>query len=229
MDVTQQENAYRLSMGGSGSARPEYYSPNRTLDFAKDSNSLKNARAQRITAIPQSIDYKDAVGLFGAENIFLKIDLDILNASQLTFTCGGPVVNTYEPACANFNIPDDDSLYYEPAVMDFNADLFEINTYEPAKIDSTLEGIPKPLVRIDLNNLKTGNKYIDAWFDTRLYTKNRMEHPYEIMYINPKSFFYIGFHARNTKRLPYNVRMTVGDEFISEYDLTPEQRRYLVK
>ena len=229
MDVTQQENAYRLSMGGSGSARPEYYSPNKTLDFAKDSNSLKNARAQRITAIPQSIDYKDTVGLFGAENIFLKIDLDILNASQLTFTCGGPVINTYEPACANFNIPDDDSVYWEPAVMDFNADLFEINTYKPAEIDSTLEGIPKPLVRIDLNNLKTGNKYIDAWFDTRLYTKNRMEHAYDIMYINPKSYFYIGFHARNTKRLPYNVRMTVGDEFISEYDLTPEQRRYLVK
>ena len=217
-----------MSMGGSGSARPEYYSPNRTLDFAKSSNSLKNARAQRITAIPQSIDYKDTVGLFGAENIFLKIDLDILNASQLTFTCGGPVVNTYTPACGDYSKPDED-LYWEPAVMDFAADLFTINTYEPAQIDSTLEGIPKPLVRIDLNNLKTGNKYIDAWFDTRLYTKNRMEHPYDIMYINPKSFFYIGFHARNTKRLPYNVRMTVGDEFISEYELTTDQRRYLVK
>ena len=227
MDVTQQENAYRLSMGGSGSARPEYYSPNRTLDFAKSSNSLKNARAQRITAIPQSIDYKDTVGLFGAENIFLKIDLDILNASQLSFTCGGPVINTYEPACANFNIPDDDSVYWEAAVMDFNADLFEINTYKPAEIDSTLEGIPKPLVRIDLNNLKTGNKYIDAWFDTRLYTKNRMEWPYDIMYINPKSFFYIGFHARNTKRLPYNVSVRVGDVFGDITDLSPDQLRYM--
>jgi len=215
-------------MGGSGSARPEYYSPNRTLDFAKSSNSLKNARAQRITAIPQAINYKDTVGLFGAENIFIKIDLDILNASQLSFTCGGPVVNTYTPACANFAIPDED-LYWDPAIMDFEKDQFVINTYEPAQIDANLENINRPLVRIDLNNLKTGNKYIDAWFDTRLYTKDRMEHPYDIMYINPKSFFYIGFHARNTKRLPYNVRMTVGDEFISEYELTTDQLRYLVK
>ena len=44
----------------------------------------------------------------------------------------------------------------------------------------------------------------------------------------PKDFFYIGFHARNTKRLPYNVNLKVGGEFISEYDLTPEERRYLV-
>ena len=226
MDVTKQENAYRMSMGGSGSARPEYYSPNRTLDYAKTSNSLINARATRITAIPQSLNYKDSVGLFGAENIFLKIDLDILSAVSVFDTNQTPI-NDYIPAIADFDNPDED-LYYEPAVMNFSLDQFTINDYEPARIDNKIENIPEPLVRIDLNNLKTGNKYIDAWFDTRLYTKDRMEHPYDVMYIHPSSFFYIGFHARNTKRLPYNVRMTVGDEFLSEYDLTPEQRRYVV-
>ena len=58
--------------------------------------------------------------------------------------------------------------------------------------------------------------------------KNREEHAYDTMYVPVGEFFYIGFHARNTKRLPYNVRMTVNGELISKYDLTAEQRRYLV-
>ena len=226
MDVTQQENAYRLSKGGSGSARPEYYSPNRTLDFAKGSNSLINARPQRITAIPQAINYKDTVGLFGAENIFIKIDLEIQNGIS-GFLGGGVVVNTYYPAIVNLDI-DDNNQYWDQCIFDFQKDLFIENTYEPARIDTGLDVVAQPLVRIDLNNLKTGNKYIDAWFDTRLYTKDRQEWPYDIMYINPSSFFYIGFHARNTKRLPYNVRMTVGDQIISKYELPESEQRYLV-
>ena len=85
----------------------------------------------------------------------------------------------------------------------------------------------RPLVKIDLHNLKTGNKYIDAWFDVRLYKPNREEHPYDVMYVDPKGFFYIGFHARNTKRLPYNVNMTVAGQLYSEYDLKPDQKRFL--
>ena len=63
--------------------------------------------------------------------------------------------------------------------------------------------------------LKTGNKYIDAWFDVRLYTKNREEHPYDKMYVRLNDFFYIGFHARNTRRLPYNVKCVIGQEYLS--------------
>ena len=226
MDVTEQLNARGLTMGGSGSSRPEYLSPSKTLDFAKGSNSLTNASTARITAIPQTLNYKDTVGLFGAENVFIKIDLDVLNAVSV-FADNETIVNTYSPAFADFDNPDTD-LYWEAAVMDFRLDLFLDNTYEPAKIDTKLDSIPNPLVSVDLNNLKTGNKYIDAWFDVRIYTKDREEYPYDFMYIDPKSFFYIGFHARNTRRLPYNVRMTVGDQFLSSYDLTPEQRRYLV-
>ena len=215
-----------MSMGGSGSSRPEYYSPNRTLDYAKGSNSLTNASPERITAIPQVLNYKDTVGLFGAENVFIKIDLDILNAISI-YSGGGATVNTYEPFKADFDNPDTD-LYWEPAVMDFKLDQFTINDYEPAQIEARLDSIPQPLISIDLKNLKTGNKFIDAWFDVRIYTKDRIEFPYDFMYIHPKSFFYIGFHARNTKRLPYNVRMTVGDQFVSGFDLTPDQRRFVV-
>ena len=226
MDVTQEVNLKRMTMGGSGSSNRDYLSSNRTLDFAKSSNSLINPTSQRITQIPQSINYKDTVGLFGAENIFIKIDLDVLTGNKV-FDKNGITVNTYEAAYIDNEDPVTDP-YYDTAIIDYNLDLVTVNTYDPATMSASIEIIPNPLVRVDLTNLKTGNKYIDAWFDTRLYTKDKKEYEYEVMYINPKSYFYIGFHARNTKRLPYNVRMTVGDQFLSEYDLTTEQRRFLV-
>ena len=95
-------------------------------------------------------------------------------------------------------------------------------------MDTKFPFIPNGVVRVDLENLKTGNRFIDAWFDVRLYTKDRQEYSYDTMYIGVNDYFYIGFHARNTKRLPYNVRMTVGSEIISSYNLTSEQRQYLV-
>ena len=226
MDVTDQMNALRMSMGASGSSRPEYLSPSKTLDFAKGSNSLMNASATRITAIPQVLNYKDTVGLFGAENVFIKIDLDILNAVSI-YSGGGATVNTYRPFKADFDDPDTD-LYWEPAVMDFTLDRFTINDYEPARIVAKLDSVAQPLISVNLQNLKTGNKYIDSWFDVRIYTKDRQEYAYDFMYIPPDSFFYIGFHARNTKRLPYNVSMAVGAQFVSGFDLTPDQRRFVV-
>ena len=77
----------------------------------------------------------------------------------------------------------------------------------------------------ELENLKTGNKYIDTWFDVRLYKSNREEHPYDKMFVRDKDHFYIGFHARNTKRLPYNVKCTVGQQLI--FGLPEEERRYI--
>jgi len=226
MDVTDQMNALRMSMGASGSSRPEYLSPSKTLDFAKGSNSLTNASSTRITAIPQVLNYKDSVGLFGAENIFIKIDLDILNAVSI-YAGGGATVNTYEPFKADFDNPDLD-LYWEPALMDFKLDRFTENDYEPAQVEAQLDAIAQPLISVNVQNLKTGNKYIDSWFDVRIYTKDRLEYAYDFMYIPPDSFFYIGFHARNTKRLPYNVSMAVGAQFVSGFDLTPDQRRFIV-
>lgn len=225
MNVTDQVNRTHQLYGGSDSTNPSYYSSNRSLNYAKTSNSLLGAQVEKVTAIPLAVNYKDTVGLFGAENVFIKVQLDIENTVSI-ISNNGIVVNTYFPASLDLEL-DDSDLYYDGSVMDFKKDLFEENEYEPAKINNDLELIPQPLVSIDLNNLKTGNKYIDAWFDVRLYTKDRVEFPYDKMYINPKSFFYIGFHARNTKRLPYNVRMTVGDTFISEYDLPQSERRYI--
>ena len=82
MDVTQQINKQMITSGG-GSSRPEYFSVNKSLDRSKGSNSLMNAETQRVTAIPYAANYKDTVGLFGAENIFIKVDLDVQNSTKI--------------------------------------------------------------------------------------------------------------------------------------------------
>ena len=222
MDVTEQVIRQMIGTGG-GSARPEYFSVNRSLNYSKGSNSLKNAETQRVTAIPYRTNYNDTVGLFGAENVFIKIQLDVQNSLQLDDN--GIIIDTYEELVVKADV---DTIYYTQAEADYSKDLLPIeNSYLPAVFTNELTFVQRPLVKILLSNLKTGNKYIDAWFDVRLYKPNREEHPHDIMYINPKSFFYIGFHARNTKRLPYNVNMTVAGELISEFDLTKEQKRFL--
>ena len=83
MDVTQQINKQMMLSGG-GSSRPEYFSVNRSLDRSKGSNSLLNPDTQRVTAIPYQANYKDSVGLFGAENVFIKIQLDYMLHHEMT-------------------------------------------------------------------------------------------------------------------------------------------------
>ena len=84
--------------------------------------------------------------------------------------------------------------------------------------------LKKLIGNVDLSNLKTNNKFIDNWFDVRLYNKNRKEHPYDKMFVRMTDYFYIGFHARNTKRLPYNVQCIIGNEYVS--GLNEETMRY---
>ena len=223
MDVTQQINR-QMVVSGSGSSRPEYYSVNRSLNYAKGSNSLINAAADTITAAPAVREYKDAVGLYGAENIFIKVDLDISNT--LLLDGNGILQDDYvDVVLSNIN---DGGFYWDDAVLDYSQDLSIVNTYEPAVLDNSLNFIPNAVASVNLQNLKTGNKYNDCWFDTRLYTKERMEHPYDLMYVPLGSYFYVGFHARDTKRLPYNVRMTVGEVIQNSDSLPGSERRYLV-
>ena len=223
MNVTEQINR-QMIVSGAGSARPDYLSVNKSLNYAKGSNSLVNARTERVTVIPYTSNYKDSVGLFGAENIFLKVQLDVQNTLQIDDN--GILVDDYEEAVIGLDGPS--NIYWDEAVADYQLDLTVENTFEPAQFTNELNLVPGAVIKVDLENLKTGNKFIDAWFDVRLYRKDRQEHAYDTMYVPVGEFFYIGFHARNTKRLPYNVRMTVNGELISKYDLTEEQRRYLV-
>ena len=69
-----------------------------------------------------------------------------------------------------------------------------------------------------LENKGTNNIYVDRHVDGRLYKVNREEHPYELMYVATKDCVYVGIHARNTKRLPYDMTIYFGYETIG---LTP--------
>ena len=210
---------------GGGSSQPGYAAVNRSLNFAKGSNSITNAASERVTVAPAVRNYQDTVGLFGAENVFIKVDVDILNSSNLDEN--GILQNDYNDVVVTGI--DDSTFEWQTAVADYNLDLLPIeNDFEPAEFTNTVSFIPGAVAKVSLKNLKTGNKYIDNWFDARLYRKDREEHPYDEMYVPLNSFFYVGFHARDTKRLPYNVSMTVGEEIISKYDLTPDQRKLLV-
>ena len=225
MDVTAEVLRNHRSYGGSDNTNPAYNASNRSLDYARTSNSMLNAQIENVTAIPRIINYKDSVGLFGAENIFVKVQLNIQNSKQIDDN--GVLIDDYEDAVIQSKDSGID-IFWNEAENDTSADLTVVETYEPAQFVNELNFISGAVVKIDLENLKTGNKYIDAWFDVRLYQKNKEEHPYDVMYVPINDCFYIGFHARNTKRLPYNVRMTVNGELISKYNLTAQQRQYLV-
>ena len=87
------------------------------------------------------------------------------------------------------------------------------NTLKPESQVTCCLNYANPFVSVDLKNFKTGNIYTDSWLDVRLYTADKEEHPYDLMYIRPNQFFYLGIHARNTKRIPYNLELAIGEEY----------------
>jgi hypothetical protein len=225
MDVTDQVIRINQMYGASDNTNPAYYSSNKNLNYAKSSNSLMNARQENLTVIPYQINYKDTVGLSGAENVFVKLQLNIQNSLSLV---NGILINDYIDAVI-YPKNDDSDIYYEAAVTDYDRDLETVNTYEPALITNEgLDFVPNAHVEVNLDNLKTGNKFIDAWFDATLYTPDRRPWEYDKIIVPIKSFLYVGFHARNTKRLPYNVSLTVANKLINPNELTAEERRYLI-
>ena len=57
-----------------------------------------------------------------------------------------------------------------------------------------------------------------------LYTRTEKKMwGYDKMYIRPKDHFYIGIHARNTRQLPYNVEVTVGNEFLESAEFVGDK------
>ena len=213
MDITDQILAHHQVYGSSDFTAQFATASSRSLNYANGA-SIQRPEQERVTTIPRSISYQDAVGLFGAENHFVKVTAKIQN----------PVSACYEEPgweCARLSEetvdPNDDYTLDSgngpigQAYVDNTIDKDPVNTFEPAAfLQNSAFGLSQAYVKVDLNNLKTGNKYIDSWLDVRLYKKNRDEHPYDVMYIAANDYFYIGFHARNTKRLPYNVSCILG-------------------
>ena len=225
MDVTKEVNTSLLTMGGSGTTYTPYLASAKTLNYAADKSSINNAATETITAIPFTVKYSDTVGLFGAENIFIQLQLNIQSSSS-AFANVTQAENDYLPVWTF--IESGTVNTYDTGVFDFQSIESTVNTFEPSRISNDLSEFRNLYVRLDLKNLKTGNKYVDSWFDVRIYTKDKKEYPYDTIYINKNDYIYLGFHARNTRRLPYNVEMDIGYEYLEYDNLSSTQKNQSV-
>ena len=224
MDVTEEILYNHLIYGASDNTAPQGLSSSRALNYAAGP-SITRPDKVNVKIIPYvfKYHYTGSVGLFGAENYFVKVTVSL--DPTVVFKC-------YEEPfweCARITNAKEGDIYYNEAVIDYRKDLTTINDYDPAQLNMSLSTRFDAYLSVDLENLKTGNIYMDDWLDVRLYTAQREEHPYDKMFIRQNDSFYIGFHARNTRRLDYNVSVTVGDTYISEKDMTDEQRRYIAR
>ena len=221
MDVTEEILRNHLIYGASDNTAPFTLAASKSLNYANGA-SIQKPIQERVTVIPRTLNYKDEVGLFGVENCFVRVNVDV--PLDITLKC-------YEEPyweCARISEEEQDpTSYYEVAVIDYTKDFETVNTYEPANITTRTRATTDSFISVDLTNLKTNNIYVDDWLDVRLYTSERMEHPYDKMYVRLNDYFYIGFHARNTRRLPYNVNCLVGDELVSSADV--EDTRYIAR
>lgn len=211
MDVSEEILLNHLIYGASDYTNPRTLSASKSLNFAKGA-SIQNPIRQKVTVLPFIYTYQDSVGLFGTENCFVRVDLKI--DTSVALIC---IDEEYWECALITNVDDTGDPYYQQAVIDFTADRDTVNDYEPANLiaNSLPKGIYDAYASVDLENLKTGNKYTDDWLDVRLYTKTRQPIGSNHTYVKYNDFFYIGFHARNTRELPYNVKVTIGREIRS--------------
>ena len=222
MEVTAEIFNQHLQYGASDNTAPQGIAASRSLNYAAGPSSTRPDNVG-ISVLPYTLKYQGSVGLFGAENYFVKVKVT-LDPSVVRKCYEEP----YWECAQIYNSPSVDP-YYNAAIIDYTLDPDIVNEYDPAKINMGLSTKFDAYVSVDLSNLKTGNKYVDSWLDVRLYTREREEHPYDEMFVRQNDWFYIGFHARNTRRLDYNVNCLVGSKYISEKDMSNEQRQKIAR
>ena len=223
MEVTAEILKSHLQYGASDNTAPQGIASSRALNYASGP-SITRPDNVAISVLPYTLKYQGAVGLFGAENYFVKVKLNVdTSYARKDFT-----EKDWEPAVISGR-NDNLDPFYTQAVIDYALDPSTVNTYDPAMLTTGILTKFDTYVSIDLANLKTGNMYVDNWLDVRLYTKSREEHPYDEMFVRQNDFFYIGFHARNTRRLSYNVSCLVGDKYLSEKEMTYEERQRIAR
>ena len=220
-DVSSQVLHSHLIYGGSDNTNPRGLSSCKALNYAQGP-SIQRPIIDRVTTIPYTLNYQDSVGLFGVENCFVRVDLDLQDYG------GGVCYEEPFWECAMLTRGNHVYDWYEQAVISIDQDLTTVNTYEPANINQNiLLSANTAAVSVDLINNKTGNRYVDDWLDVRLYTKDRQEHAYDRLYVGLRGWFYVGFHARNTRELPYDVSIRIGDVITKMNELPKSQRRFL--
>ena len=103
---------------------------------------------------------------------------------------------------------------YQNSTVNQNAQDSQANFFSAALNSDTLPNIgADAYISVELIRKDSGNRFIDAHVDYRLYTQDGFEHPFDKMYIKPTDSFYIGIHGRNTKRLAYEFECKIGNEY----------------
>ena len=220
MDVTE-EYLYKINQyGGSEQNQDNDLAASNSLVYAKGP-TMQRAVKQTCSTIPFEFQYRGEIGLFGAENIFFKIDLDIRDPGPFCFEEPGWVC-----AMIQINAPELDA-YYDSAEIQFKVPEGDSN-YIGAEIANKLPYIAADdYIGIELNNLGTGNKYVDSEVHARLYSVCRFEHAYDNMLLPIKSSFYIGIHTTDTRRNQYAVNCKIGTIFKEKEDLTEDDKKLI--
>ena len=244
IDVSDQIRLYNDLYGGSDNTRAGGLAASKSLNYAP-APTMQQAQVVKTTVYPFTFKLNGQVGLFGAENYYVRVEVDLLNPLTTEVEVDG-----YYSADIEYGPPTEVNTYYSENI-DFGADPpppsnlqrlndnnkcigyvtnpFEyppeiaFNCYMAALITDPLPKFWDPYVSVELKDIGTGNIYIDTWLETMLYTRDRRMWGYDKMYIRPKDTFYIGIHARNTRHLPYNVEVTVGAEYKQSSELSEKE------
>ncbi len=236
IDVTDQIRLYNDLYGGSDNTQASGLAASRSLNYAP-APTLQRAQVVSTTVYPFTFKLVGQVGLMGAENYYVRVDVDLLTPLDPEFEEDGWVpadieygspttINTYESELIDFNVaplPEPQEGQCEGYIDSKNPGVFTFNCYQGAVFTNPIPRFWDPMVSVDLTNIGVGNIYIDNWLDTMLYTRDKKMWGYDKMYIRPKDHFYIGVHARNTRQLPYNVEVTIGTEFKESANLIVEK------
>lgn len=208
MDVTTELLKANNTYSASDNTNPDRYASSKTLNYATG-GSISKAETAEISVVPFSLNYADEVGLFGAENHFIKVKLNIKG----DFVLKEYMEPGYIKADINFFETESDTGY-GTSNLDQAGPENDTGYSSAATPPLTLPAIGlDAYLSVDLKNLKSSNIYNNSNLDVRLYTKEHEEHPHDTMYIKPLDIFYVGIHARNTKRLPYSIQIDIGNEY----------------
>ena len=212
MDVTTQILDQIRKQGGSDNTNPAVIGAAKVLNYA-NGGTIQRAEELTITSIPLTVPFEDSIGL-GANNYYVKFKLDDIQPRFACFAgegweCARIEIEQYSP------VSD-----YEEAIIDEHADLDTVNTYEPATFANSGISLPqKAYLSVRLHNHGTGNIYQDRDFDPFIIKKNHDPISVDTLWCTLNDIFYIGFHVRNTKRIPYKCDVIIGENVVLQEDI----------
>ncbi len=115
IDVTDQIRLYNDLYGGSDNSQAGGLAASKSLNYAP-APTIQQAQRVRATAYPFTFKLNGQVGLFGAENYYVRVELDLITPLKPEFEEEG-----WRPADIEYGSPTTVNTY-ESEVIDFDAD-----------------------------------------------------------------------------------------------------------